>query len=138
MMEARQIERLIRFTEKCPVPAIGVRPEVYWRDIDHVLVPKPEYEPIVMMRPSVRFWLIRNIDCKYCKSTVDMHHLSWCEPKDVLKKVTNYAHATDFSNPVEWYNKYYLGWKEGDKAVMPSITCDVERKPLPKELRDLL
>lgn len=137
MMQHGEIERMIRFTEKCPVNAIGVRPEIYWHDIDHVLVPKPEYEPIVMLKPSVKFWLIRNIDCSYLRSSVDMHHLSWAYPKDIYKKVTNYAHASDFDG-AKWYKEHYVNWKEGDKAVMPFLTCDVIRKPLPQELRDYL
>jgi hypothetical protein len=137
MMEARQIERLIRFTEKCTTPAIGVVPEIYWHDIDHVLSPKPEYQPIIMTRPSVRFNYIRNIDSPYICSTVDMHHLSWSAPKDVHKKVTNYAHASDFDGE-KWYKEHYENWKEGEKAIMPTITCDVIRKSLPDELRAYL
>lgn len=138
MMEAVQIERLIRFTEKCPVPAIGVTPEIYWHDIDHVLTPRPEYEPIIMMKPYVKFWKIRNIDSHYVKSTVDMHHLSWAYPKDIYKKVTNYAHATDFDGD-SWYHNHYAGWTPEDKvAVLPTGSYGVEYKPLPQELRNYL
>jgi hypothetical protein len=137
MMEAVEIERLIRFTEKCTTPAIEVIPEVYWYDIEHVLYPRPEYQPIIMTKPNVRFNYIRNIDSPYICSTVEMHHLSWCYPKDIYKKVTNYAHASDF-NGKEWYEKHYKSWKPGEDAVMPTMTCKVEEKPLPEELRDYI
>ncbi len=138
MMEARQIERLIRFTEKCPVPAIGVTPEIYWHDIDHVLSPKPEYQPIIMMKPSVKVVYIRNIDSPYVHSTVDMHHLSWAAPKDIYKKVTNYAHATDFDGK-KWYKENYENWTPDMKtANLPTGSFEVKESPLPKELRDYL
>ena len=138
MMEARQIERLIRFTEKCPVPAIGVTPEIYWHDIDHVLTPRPEYQPIVMMKPYVKVVYIRNIDSPYVHSTVDMHHLSWAAPKDIYKKVINYAHATDFDGDA-WYKEHYANWHDGmETATLPTGSYGVAKSPLPKELRDYL
>jgi hypothetical protein len=138
MMEARQVERLIRFTEKCPVPAIGVTPEIYWHDIDHVLRPKPAYQPMIMMKPEVRFTYIRNIGSPYIISSVDMHHLSWCSPKDIYKKVMHYAHATDFNGEI-WYNTHYKNWTEADRvAVLPTESYGVERKSLPEELRSYL
>jgi len=138
MMEARQIERLIRFTEKCPAPAIGVTPEIYWHDIDHVLTPRPEYQPIIMMKPFVKVVYIRNINTPYVHSTVDMHHLSWAYPKDIYKKVTNYAHATDF-NGHDWFHAHYANWDKTSKiAILPTGSYGVEYKPLPQELRDYL
>jgi glycosyltransferase involved in cell wall biosynthesis len=135
MMEARQIERLIRFSEKCPAPAIGVTPEVYWYDIDHVLRPKPEYQPMIMMRPSVRFSYIRNITSPFVISSVDMHHLSWCSPKDIYKKVMHYAHATDFDGDA-WYRANYISWDTTSKiAKLPTGIFGVDCKPLPDELR---
>ena len=138
MMEARQIERLIRFTEKCPVPAIGVTPEIYWKDIDHVLTPKPEYQPIILMKPSVKFVYIRNINTPYVHSTVDMHHISWAYPKDIYKKVTNYAHATDFDGK-KWYKEHYENWTPDKKtAELPTGIYGVAERKLPQELREHL
>jgi hypothetical protein len=91
-----------------------------------------------MMKPSVHFWKIRNIDSHYVRSTVDMHHLSWAAPKDIYKKVTNYAHATDF-NGDEWYRTHYASWDASSKvAVLPTGSYGVIEKPLPQELRECL
>jgi glycosyltransferase involved in cell wall biosynthesis len=138
MMEYSEIERLIRFTEKCTTPAIGVTPEVYWHDIDHVFSPRSEFQPIIMVKPNVKFSYIRNIDSPYICSSVDMHHLSWCAPKDIYKKVTNYAHASDFDGK-KWYKENYENWDlNSGKAVLPTGVYTVIKKSLPEELRKLL
>jgi hypothetical protein len=138
MMEARQIARLIQFAEKCPTPAIGVNPEVYWHDIDHVLRPKPAYQPMIMMKPEVRFNYIRNINSPFSVSLAEMHHLSWCNPKDIHKKVMHYAHATDFDGD-SWYRSNYANWEASSKvANLPTGRFDVIDKHLPDELREYL
>jgi hypothetical protein len=90
-----------------------------------------------MCKPDVRFVYIRNINCPYDMFDGTMHHLSWCKPKDILKKVTNYAHATDFKDAVSWYENNFIGWQEGSPAVMPDEKIyEIAYSPLPQELRD--
>ncbi len=119
--------------------AIGCRPECYWFDTDHVLRPKSGFEPIIAVKPHVKFKHIRNIDYGYTLWDGTMHHLSWCQPKDILKKVTNYAHADELKDAAGWYRDKFLHWKDGNNALMPDGSMyNVARQPLPKELYALL
>lgn len=139
LMCAEELENLIKFAEKTPFHAITNCPEVYWFDTDHVLCPKSTYSPPIMCRPNVRYPYIRNINCPFDVFEGTMHHLSWCRPKDILKKVLNYAHATDFKDADKWYENVFCKWTEGQNALMPDNTSfPVIYQPLPKELKDLL
>ena len=135
MMEFKELDRFIRFLETAETPAVGIQPEIYWYDIYHRLRPKPSYTPIIAMKPSVRFTYIRNIDSPFqLYDGGEMHHLSWCKPKDIYKKVTSYAHATDFDGE-KWYMDKFLKWEEGMRAELPDGTYDVIYNPLPEELK---
>lgn len=137
MMEFEELERFIRYLETVDAPAIAVLPEIYWHSTDYRLRPKPSYTPIIAMRPKVKFTHIRNIDSPYQTYDGVMHHLSWCRPKDIYKKVTSYAHATDFDGE-KWYIEKFLKWEDWMQAELPDGSYDTIRKPLPKELDDFL
>lgn len=135
MITGYDFDKLIEFLENTDSRAVMVQPEVYWKTTDYRLTPKPGYTPVIAMRPDVKFTYIRNVDAS-CElwDTGTMHHLSWCSPKDILKKVRHYAHATDFNGDI-WYNAHYRNWKPSDKyAVLPTETYLVEKNPLPEEL----
>lgn len=137
MMTRKELETFINFLETTDAQAVSIQPIVYWHDTNYILDPIPEYTPIIAMRPNVRFTHIRNIDVPHVKYNGDMHHLSWCSPKDIYKKVTNYAHATDFDGKA-WYNQHYKTWKPNQPAVLPDKIYQVIKKPLPKELNEYL
>lgn len=140
LMEKKEIEKLIKFAEQSEFRAIGVLPEVYWKDIDHVFRPKSEFQPIIITRPEVRFVSSRNVNCPYTVCDAEMHHLAWCEPRDMKRKVQSWGHADLYSRESgeKWY-QYYLNWKEGDKAAdLFWNKSDVIYQPLPKELREKL
>jgi hypothetical protein len=131
------MEKMLSLAGRTSERAICNTPEVYWYDIDHVLSPRSAYSPPIMCKPDVRFVYIRNINCPYDMFDGTMHHLSWCKPKDILKKVTNYAHATDFKDAVSWYENNFIGWQEGSPAVMPDEKIyETAYSPLPQELRN--
>ena len=66
------------------------------------------------------------------------HHLSWCEPKDIYKKLVNYNHANEF-NGDKWYREHFLSWKPGDIAIEPFGTrFNTKYDPLPTELQEYL
>jgi glycosyltransferase involved in cell wall biosynthesis len=114
------------------IPQIG-----YWKDIDHALV-GDDFKPVIAIRPSVRFTHIGNINTHWEVMPDVCHHLAWCEPKNILKKVKTYPHAPEFNGEL-WYETHYKNWKESDKvAVLPNKTFVVERKPLPDELRSYI
>lgn len=139
LMEAKEIERLFEQASNTDADAIGVFPEVYWGDIDHVLRPLPTFEPVIMTRPKVRFTEVRCIDHPYALSDVSMHHIAWCRPKNILKKVLTYVHAGDGFDGKKWYEEQFLNWREGMDAIDPfGNKFGTIRKELPKELRDKL
>lgn len=134
MMTRDELDAFIKFLGETPMPAVAVKPEVYWKTTDFRLRPKPDYTPILAVRPEVAFTYIRNINSPYALWEGDMHHVSWCAPKDIYKKVIHYAHATDF-NGHSWYHEKYVPWKEGETAKLPTGEFTVIKKPLPEELQ---
>jgi hypothetical protein len=109
----------------------------YWKDTDHILV-GDDFCPVVALRPNKRFTHIGNANGAYkIIEHLKVHHLAWCAPKDILKKVTTYSHAPEFDGAA-WYTQYYEPWKEGQKAVLPTKRFDVAYKPLPDELKKYL
>jgi glycosyltransferase involved in cell wall biosynthesis len=140
LMEQKEIEKLLRFAENPNHRAIGVLPEVYWKDLDHVFRPKPTFQPIILTRPEVRFTKYRNVNCPYVVSDAEMHHLAWCDLRDMKQKIKSWGHADLYTkeNGERWY-RYFLDWKEGQKAKdLLNNEFDVEKKSLPKELREKL
>lgn len=135
MITEKDFVKLYDFLHLTKSRAVAINPTVYWKTTDYILTPKPSYSPIMAMKPDVRFTHIRNIDTPYILWDGEVHHLSWCHPKDILKKVRHYAHAPDFNGDI-WYNTHYKNWKPEDRyAVLPDGTYLVERNPLPEELR---
>jgi len=141
LMVPQEIEKLIKFAETTEYRAIGVLPEVYWKDIDHIFKPKSTFEPIMLIRPEVRFLKYRNVDCPYTVCGAEMHHLAWSDLRNMKQKVKSWGHADSYTKETgeKWYNEHYLKWKDGDKAIdLLGNIGDVVRSPLPKELRDRL
>lgn len=142
MIDSDNMKKLIKLMEDAPsdVYAIGVRPEVYFKTTDYVLRPIPDYIPIIATRPFVRFPYIRNIDHPFkLVDDIIMHHVSWASPKDVYKKVTCYAHATDFDGK-NWYEKHYKDIiPENNKTIeLPNSMYVLKYQPLPEELKRCL
>ncbi len=115
----------------------------YWFDIDHSLI-GDDFKPVIAIKPYVWFTHIGNVN-KPCEviQTAICHHLNWCKPKDILKKVQTYSHANEMTDVELWYKNHFLTWKEGEKAIMPvqngrSTSFDVARTLLPTELREWL
>lgn len=135
MMEASEIEKFIKVMEKTDAKAFVCDPVIYWNTPDYRLVIGSGFQPVIAVRPNVGFAYIRNIDSPFQVTDCVMHHLSWSAPKDIYKKVTNYAHATDFDGK-KWYRDHYKDWKFGQKAVLSDgLEYDVVYNPLPDELR---
>lgn len=139
MMSEKDIALLIQYLHKTPYSAITNTPEVYWKSTDYRLRPKPTYQPVIATRPDVVFPYIRNVDCPFISfEDVTLHHLSWCYPKDILKKITTYAHAKD-CDWVSWYNDVYDKWFDGKEVRFPyGEVHSAEYNPLPAELKKCL
>lgn len=114
-----------------------VSPQIsYWHDTDHVLV-GDDFQPMIAVKPSVRFAEKACVPCPYDVAPIITHHINWCAPKDIYKKVMTYSHSDEFDGDA-WYKQYYLGWKEGQKAVLPNKRFDVALQSLPVELKSYL
>jgi len=122
------------------VTAFIINQIAYWRDIDHVLI-NDDFQPVIAVKPSVRFRHIGTVNCPICivpKDVSVVHHINWCEPKDVWKKITTYPHAPEIENKKRWYKHSYLGWKEGEDAVLPDKKLKVVKQSLPDELKQYI
>jgi len=135
MITSYNMQILKRNMERTKHDALSVNHYPYWKDYYHVI--KDNFKPIFAVRPNVKFNHIRNVNCIFGQSDACIDHLSWCKPKDILKKITNYAHADEY-NPEIWYNTHYKNWKEGELAVFPGDSFRVKEHRLPNELRKLL
>lgn len=114
-----------------------IAPQVaYWKDTDHILM-GDDFMPVIAVRKGTKFVHIGNVDKTPTILPILIHHINWCAPKDILKKVLCYSHAPEFDG-LNWYNQYYLPWKEGEKAVLPNKRFDVLFSPLPPELKSYI
>lgn len=139
--EHKTVEALIERLKTVKEDAVCMSQYSYWRDTDHRLV-HDLFMPVVAVRPHVRFSHIGNVDCVYHSiSDLMLHHLAWCAPKDIYKKVMTYSHHQECGGAAfwePWYKQYYLGWKEGQKAIFKNARFGVEVNPLPEELKAYL
>lgn len=136
--EKKDLEELISRLDKIPNDAVIMSQHGYFKDVDHVLE-GDGFRPVVAIRPTVRFTYIGNVNVPcYVIDDIKVHHLAWCEPKDIYKKVTTYPHAPEFDGR-KWYFNEYINWTEGKNVKMPNgEEFGVIRQELPEELKAYL
>lgn len=145
MMSAADLEKLFKFLETTDKNAVGFISKVYWRTTDYRFEPDPDHVKVCVTRPGkVKYTTKQCVDSPYAvlnyreEPFITHHHLSYCEPKNILRKVLTYNHADEF-NGQEWYDKHYKDWKFGEPVVQPFGTkWEAVKEPLPEELRRLL
>lgn len=146
MMTSADIQKLKAYLTYTPFDAVGFLSKVYWRTPDYRFHPYPDHVKVCVIRPSssVRYTDMQSVNAPYVTLTrweppfVVHHHLSWCEPKNILRKVVHCGHANEY-NGAEWYEKHFKNWKEGDPVYQPYMTkWEAVKEPLPEELRKLL
>lgn len=124
VFESEDIKNIIRFALGSNSRSFKCRQVAYWRDRSHKLRGDKFY-PVVAIKPGVRFTNCQNVDIDpLLIEGVKVHHYNWCAPKDILKKTLTYHHAPQIAK--DWYEKHYLGWKEGEKAIFPDCVLEVE------------
>jgi len=138
------MEHLIDELKTTKAKAICAPQWGYWHDTQHVLV-GDDFTPVVAIRPDVRFTHIGCVNVPFQLFPRRIHHMAWCKPKDILKKVLTYGHAPELKDAEKWYNEVFLKWKPGKKAIMPDKAngekgreFDVVFKTMPYELRRML
>lgn len=146
MMTSNDLDKLIAHLEKTESNAVGFISKVYWRTTDYRFDPDPDHVKVCVTRSNSG---VKYVDMQCVNSSYDVlnyreephithHHLSYCEPKNIYRKVTRYNHANQV-NGVEWYEKYYKGWRPGDPVYQPFMTkWKAVYDPLPIELKNLL
>lgn len=129
------LKKLVSILTMTEEKAFIIEQIAYWKDTNHILV-GDDFKPVIAIKPSVLFSHIGCIDTPFAEATgVKIHHINWCEPKDILKKVTTYSHAPEFNGEL-WYRTHYQTWTPDMKyAVLPNKTFEVSYSPLPEELR---
>lgn len=146
MMTKDSLEKLIKHLETTKANAVGFVCKVYWKNTDYIFSPDPEHIKVCVTRSNagVRYTdkQVINSSCNVIdykeKPYITHHHLSYCAPKNIYRKVMHYNHANEF-NGQEWYDKHYKNWKPGEPVYQPFGTkWEAKFSPLPEELRKLL
>lgn len=146
MISAPDMGNLIDYLSKTKAAAVGFISKVYWKTIDYKFSPDPDHVKVCIIRPSgmVRYYEKQCVNGQYevidykVEPFITHHHLSYCEPKNILRKVTTYAHANEFDG-LSWWNKHYNSWEPGKPVVQPFGTVwEAVKDPLPESLRKLL
>lgn len=146
MMTAEDIEKLKLHLSQTSYNAVGFISKVYWRTTDYRFDPDPDHVKVCVTRPSsgIRYWDMQCVNGPYESLNyreepfITHHHLSYCDPKDIYRKVIHYNHAKEV-NGAQWYEKYYKNWKPGEPVYQPFMTkWEAVYDPLPEELLNLL
>lgn len=111
----------------------------YWKN-GYVVDPPEDYRQIIAVRPNVRFWDKRCVDCPYGDAPVTLHHFSWAKTdEEVASKLAHYSHNVDFDT-MRWYKEVWLKWQPHDEdfhPLTPSALHSAKKAKLPKELENL-
>lgn len=145
MMTQEDFGKLFKFLETCKEDAVGFISKVYWRTTDYKFSPDPDHVKVCITRPNrVKYIDKQCVNSPYAvldyhkEPFITHHHLSYCAPKNILRKVLTYNHANEFDGQ-KWYDKYYKDWNFGEEVVQPFGTkWEAVLDPLPEELRRLL
>lgn len=142
MMTAEDIIRLRVHLQKTRYDAVGFISKVYWRTPDYRFEPDPDHVKVCVVRTNsrVRYTEKQCVNSpyetlNYRDCAITHHHLSWCAPKDIYRKVTHYNHADEIDGKI-WYNNFYADWKPGEPVYQPFGTkWEAVLDPLPDELK---
>lgn len=142
MIDPKQYKILIETLNLIPTDTLTVRSKTYWHSTDYRLEPFPKHHPIIATKPKAKFNDFRCIHKPYFDIDNDdrliHHHLSWCEPKNVLRKVTHYNHAQEYDGE-RWYMETFKKWKPGLPVNLPfGIKFEAVFDPLPNHLKEML
>lgn len=146
MMTAKDLELLRTHLEYTSYDAVGFVSKVYWHSPFYRFEPYPDHIKVCVVRTNSK---VRYLDKQCVNSPCDVlrnnhfpfithHHLSWSAPKNILRKVIHYNHASEFDGKT-WYEKHYKDWKAGDPVLQPFGTkWTAIFDPLPDELMEKL
>lgn len=117
--------------------------EVFWRKPFYRVFPKQTDNPIIAVRPHVRFTNKRSAECSKSGSEATLYHMSYVRSdEEMLKKIDSFEHTNEF-NKDYWYNNVWMKWRPDYlihdlHPVVPSQFKTVGYSPAPQEIVDLL
>lgn len=128
------INRLIDYLKNTDVDVVLGRHKSYWKEVGNLV--EDDFTPVLACRPHVRFIHIavvgRDVSKEICPDLF-VHHLAWCAPKDIKKKVMTYGHSNEFDGEY-WYNNHFLN-SDDDEAVFPDgKILKITKEDFPQEL----
>lgn len=138
--EKRQIKELIEMLENCQGEAVKTADMiVYWKDINHRIIPDQNDNPTIAVKPYIRFIKARSCSAKIISwAPVTLHHFSYVRSdEDMLKKITTFSHSDEF-NLMEWYNSKWINWTEESldlHPVIPHLFKKAIYDPTPKGIK---
>lgn len=115
--------------------------KTYWKTPDFRWEPPDIHKPTIALRPNrVSFHDKREVTSQMHRILRSpMHHFSWVRTdEEVLQKVQNYMHASDFDGKT-WYATVWKGWHKDMINIRPYGEKNTKAilDPAPKEIVDL-
>lgn len=84
----------------------------YWKTWDYVWEPQDRHKPVIAVNPKRAVFFDKrclSVDEQF-EARVTLHHLSWVKSdRDVLQKIGNWMHASDFDT-AKWYTDVWKSW----------------------------
>jgi glycosyltransferase involved in cell wall biosynthesis len=130
-------EKLYKFLETADGDAyVCQQQNTYWKK-GYIIDPPEDYRQIIAVRPSVRFFDKRCVDCSYKIAPVTLDHFSWARTnEECLRKISHYAHADELDP--NWYKDVWLSDRtENLHPLTPESLKRAVRVQLPEELEAL-
>lgn len=112
---------------------------VYWKNINLRIDPLQTDNPIIAVRPRLRFGSARQAEGHREQLPVLLHHLSYVRTdEEMVKKISSFEHTKDF-NVKDWYNNVWLKWTPGMEDLHPVNPPQFKRatfNPVPIEIQE--
>lgn len=125
------------YLEQTNTSAAVVRNQrVFWKNKE--VSPCNDYQQLIVTRPDVKFVDKRVVNSGYDVAPVELLHFSWARTdKEVLSKITHYAHSEDFDTN-KWYKSVWLANKQSNlHPVTPETLGGLTEPELPPEISEL-
>ena len=125
--EPKEFLSFVNEVKTSPDPAFSLKPHVYWKDWEHELY--DTFRRIVAVKRGGYHTYSSQVNVKATPLPHIFHHLSWCKPKDISKKIKNYSHSHKFN--------HFTPYEEDGYAHFPNSKIEIGKKRLPNFVRRL-
>ncbi len=112
---------------------------VYWKNENYRISPLQQDNPIIAVRPKLRFSKARQTGGHRDVVPAILHHMSYVRTDDEMqKKISSFEHAVDF-NTKYWYDNVWLQWTPDKRDLHPVNPPQFEQailNPIPIEIQE--